>query len=53
MESDPPVLDTRLGITLKIATELSGALLEKRKIVVIGGSSSGLFGPLPRPFLRD
>jgi hypothetical protein len=46
MESDPPVLDTRLGITLKIATELSGGLLEKPKIVIICGPSSGLFGLL-------
>jgi hypothetical protein len=29
------VLDARLGITLKIATELSGALLEKPKKVII------------------
>ena len=47
MESDrPPVFDTRPGITLKVATELSGALLEKPKIVVIGGPSSGPFGLL-------
>jgi len=35
------VLDTRPGITLKIATELSGGLLEKPKIVIICGPSSG------------
>ena len=40
------MLDTRPGITLKIAIELSGALLEKPKIVVIWGPSGGLFGLL-------
>lgn len=45
MESDrPPVLDTRPGITLKIATELSGALLEKPKIVIICGPLVAFLG---------